>query len=332
MLGVLWAVAVVVVVGMSGTVRAQDAEVAGPAEDPASDEAEETEAPEEPEAVDPRLVEARQVISRGSQLFDAENYEAALAQFQRAYELLDGHPKRYITLGDIAEAYQRLFRYDLAVIYYQRFLDEAPADDPERGAVEATAEALAGFLGTVTVTLNVPTAEVWMDGHRIGDAPGDLQMPAGNHTLELRAPAHLPAQVEVRVIARGSETVEVELEAIPEPGGLSPAFFWTANGLAAASLLTGGIVGVVALVQHGDLRSKLGDPVMQFEVTQDDIDRVERLGLTADILLLTGVGLTAAAVVLYFLTDWGTDEAGSAIFLVPAVSPDGAGLTLRGAL
>ncbi|MCZ7685277.1 MAG: tetratricopeptide repeat protein [Sandaracinaceae bacterium] len=82
------------------------------------------------------MVEAREHLNRGTQLLQQENYDAALAEFQRAYDLVGDHPARHLILYNIALAHERMFRYDLALEYYNRFLAEAPADAPQRAEVQ----------------------------------------------------------------------------------------------------------------------------------------------------------------------------------------------------
>src|SRR5262245_41791367 len=52
---------------------------------------------------DPQYAEAKKYFERGVQFFDAENYDAALTEFERAYARLKGHPKRFFVLDNIGQ-------------------------------------------------------------------------------------------------------------------------------------------------------------------------------------------------------------------------------------
>src|SRR5688500_10228225 len=71
----------VVVVAPAATLRAQPESDA-----PATATSESVEAPE--------VQRARAHVDRAERLFDARNYEGALAEFERAHELLSAHPLR----------------------------------------------------------------------------------------------------------------------------------------------------------------------------------------------------------------------------------------------
>ncbi|MEI8258472.1 MAG: tetratricopeptide repeat protein [Deltaproteobacteria bacterium] len=50
----------------------------------------------------PAMVEAREHRRRGRALLDAGNPNGAIAEFQRVYELLEGHPRRFMVLSNLA--------------------------------------------------------------------------------------------------------------------------------------------------------------------------------------------------------------------------------------
>src|SRR5262245_49727578 len=93
----------------------------------------------------PNVVEAREHIQRGTELLEDENYDAALSEFERAYQLVGEHPARYLILFNIARAHEHRFRYDLALRYYHRYLDEGAEHAERRDDVEAAIHRLEGL-------------------------------------------------------------------------------------------------------------------------------------------------------------------------------------------
>lgn len=284
----------------------------------------------------PNVVEAREHLNRGTQLLQQENYDAALAEFERAYQLVGEHPARHLILYNIALAHERMFRYDLALDYYNRFLAEAPADAPQRAEVQGTIRTLENFLATLQIQSNVP-AEVWVANRQVGTSPGTVRIPAGRHTIELRAQGYTDGRREIQIAARESQTLEFTLsELAAQYRGISPIFFWGATGLAVAAALAGGGVGIGAVLRRGDVDAQLNDPVEMLDGGSLEAARrdIETLALTADILFGTAGVFAITAVVLAFLTDWGgapsSESPSAGLRVTPVAGPGFVGLGAEG--
>lgn len=284
------------------------------------------------------VAEGRRHFDQGRAFFDSNNYDAALAEFERAYELLDGRPNRYVLLFNIGQCHERLFRYDEALRYYRRYVTEGGASARDRSAVEATVRTLEGLLATVRVTVNVPHAEVWVDERRVGSAPGEVQIPGGRHVIELRERGYLPARQEVQLPARATRDLAFSLEVVPRGRGVRPVFFWTTAGAAALSAAVGAFFGVRALVMRGDVDSRLADPAGRYEVSDEDRQDIRQSALAADISYGGAALLAVGATVLFFVTDWGrgradgerTPGARTSLGVAPLAYGGGAGLQLLG--
>src|SRR5688572_30381121 len=223
-----------------------------------SQEAEAVEAPPEPPAPapapvppadaadDPQYAEAKKYFERGVQFFDAENYDAALTEFERAYAHLKGHPKRFFVLDNIGQCHERQFRYDRALEYYRRYLKEGGEAAEDRAVVTATIRTLEGLLATLTIQSNV-AAEVWVDDRLMGNAPGDVLVPGGLHVIELRAVGYEASKKEVNIAARERQTHQFTLNELSQYEGLSPVYFYSGIALSAVSLAAGGYFGMKAL-------------------------------------------------------------------------------------
>ena len=276
---------------------------------------------------------AKQHFRQGLAFAQAGDCRAAVAELETAYELVP----RPNALYNIAQCQERLFRYDLAVRFYERYLQEAPADAEDRPAVNAALSSLRNLLGTVHVESNVP-AEVWVDDRLAGQAPGDVLVPSGGHTVELRAKSYLPTRSEVRLV--GGQRVELQLELVKaqttvqvtQTTGIEPIFFWIGVG---ATALAGGVGGVLALrvsSLHSDAQ-KLA-PVDPRRTTERK--KIEDAELTADIFFASAALLGVGTAVLAFVTDWHSDEhaqpGAPSVSLLPASDGKGALLQVGGAL
>ncbi len=294
------------------------------------------EAQDPPSSDPPNVVQAREHLDRGTALLEQGNYDAALVEFMRAYDLVGEHPARPLILFNIARAHERLFRYDQALQYYSRFLEEAPADQPRRGEVQGTIAALEGLLATVQITSNVP-AEVWVDDREVGTSPGTVRIPGGSHVVLLRAEGYQDSRQQIQIAARETRALTFNLgELAAQYRGISPLFFWGAAGLAAAAGLAGGAMGIVALTRRGDVDAQLADPVLRHDGGSLEAARaeIETYALVADVLFGTAGVFAITAVVLAFLTDWGgapAEQAAAAdLQVVPVVGPSFTGLSLGG--
>lgn len=266
------------------------------------------------------LDEARAIVARGEALFARSNFDAALSEFARARQLLEGHPRQYFVLHNMALCHERMFRYDQALPLYERYLREAPPDEPDRAAVAAVVQTLRGLLSTLAIQSNVE-AEVWVDNRRVGDAPGEVLLSPGRHVIELRAKLYEAERRELSVGARERLRLRFELQRLSTYSGLPRLYFWTGVGLTGAALVAGTIFGARALDAQAEGERLAGlrlDPAPQEE-------RVQNLALAADVLFGSAAVLGVTTTVLFFLTDWGTREEQA-----PAAAIEVAPFALRG--
>ena len=278
-----------------------------------SEAASEAEAPEpEPDPAAERLNEARERIGTGETLFSEGNYDAALAEFQRAGELLSDHPMHFLVLYNIGKCYEQLFRYGDAMEYYRRYLEEGGADQPDAGEVRAKIDLLQSLLGVIQLSVNVPDYEVWVDGRRVGQNVTTIMVPGGSHRVEVRADGYVQETQETQLTARGEESLTFELEALAEEyEGLSPVLFWSSAGIGAAALVGGVALAGTARSRRNAIDAAANSGDMSREIraaTVDAQDEIKKLSISADVLFGTALLFGAAAVGLAFATDWGGDE------------------------
>lgn len=311
------------------------ADPAAPAEQAASPEDEA--APEEPES--PELAEAMERYGDAERLFEQGDFRGALAEFQRIYELLEGHPNQFFVLFNLGRAYEELHRYDLAIEMYQRYLDEGGQDGEDRAEVEASLRALERLLGTVAITLTPggpETAEVWLGEWQVGVAPGEVQIPGGQHTIEVRAQGYEVLRRQIQVPSRQRVELELTMAQLSDFRGVSPALFVASTALAVASLGVGIGLGVNAMMLHDDANQCRGtrgcmlDPSARRQEIND-------FALAADVMYGVAGLFAVTSVVLVFVTDWGAmpeaevlpgAQQQASFRLLPAIGPQHAGLVL----
>ncbi|MBI5512287.1 MAG: PEGA domain-containing protein [Deltaproteobacteria bacterium] len=263
------------------------------------------------------------------------NYNAALTEFEEAYRLLEGHPRRYVELRNIAECYQNLGQYDRALTAFQRYLQEGGPGAEDRPRYEAAIAALESTLGSFDIQVNLPSAEVWVDDRQVGVAPGRVRVPGGRHLVELRASGHSPSRQEAQVASRQTTPLAFTLEVLGR-GGMAPVFFWSALGATAVTASVGAVFGVLALSARSDVNTRLAssDDATRFSVGPGDQQRITSLATTADILYASAGVLAVGTAVLYFITDFRGGRAAPAqgsLRLRPLVGPGGLGVGLGGA-
>ncbi|MDQ3031952.1 MAG: PEGA domain-containing protein [Myxococcota bacterium] len=319
--------------------RAQDA---APAEPAPAEPAPAEPAPAEPAPSagedTPAYREALERFEDAQRVFDQGDYRAALAEFQRIYDLLEGHPNRHFVLFNLGRSYEELHRYDRAIQMYQRYLDEGGAAAEDRADVEASLRALERLLGTVVIVLEgsepPETAEVWLGEWQVGQAPGEVHIPAGQHVIEIRAPGYETARREIEVPARRSVGLSLELGKLSDFRGLHPAAFISTTVLAVGALAVGIGFGIHALSLNADATTCRNTPHCSIDV-ETRRREIRDTALVADVLYGTAGLFAVTSLVLAFLTDWGSAPTpelmspDSALQLTPAFGPDGASLQLR---
>ena len=286
-------------------------------------------APTRADAQPPNVVEANERVARGEQLFTQGDFDGALAEFEQAYEVIGDNPNRFNILFNIGQSHERRFRYDLAMRYYRRYLDEGGAGGEGAMQVQASINALEGLLATLHINVNVEGAQVWVEDRQVGTAPGDVLVTGGRHVVELRADGYAPSRQEIQIAPRTEQSLDFSLSEFT--GGLEPVYFWIFAGAAVAVGLAGGGVGIGAMLRRGDVDAQLQDPARRFMVGDAERSDIETLALTADILYGTAGLLAVTAVVLAILTDWdgGGDNASESARLLPYGGPTGAGVQLE---
>lgn len=162
----------------------------------------------------PTPSEAEVRFQRGLELFNVRNYEGALAEFQRSYELSGMAGLLY----NLARTYQALGRYPEAARAIERYLREASDLSAERRAeVEGMLTQTRSFIARIDLRIEPADAHVavTLDGDAVQDpqcAEG-LAVGPGRHAIEATGEGWQTASASV-VLASGDRR-EVRLTLRP---------------------------------------------------------------------------------------------------------------------
>ena len=308
----------------------------------------------QPSRRDPDRERARELFERAVQLMENQDWSAALVQLEASFRL---QPTQ-VGLFNMGLCYKGLRRYGAAIGAFQRLVDEFADRGSEARVALARTELrnLRGLFGTVEVRVDVPGAEITVDGTVIGTAPlaAPLELAAGNHVIRAHHEGRTPAEHEVGVIAGAATSVELTLRAIEAPElaadhpppdappsppppdrpvrrprrarghsapaaerhGLRPVWFWSTAGLAAAGAVTTTILG--ALVVAGDADYRASRPRLA-----SDRDAGKQLALFTDVALGVAIVAAVGAVLLYGPTEFAArpDVDGASARRRPRLSP-----------
>jgi len=209
------------------------------------------------------MARAKEAYSRGQELFDAGDFEAAVAAFQ---ESLDAFP-HYRTIFNIALCHEKLGQIAEAVAMYQRYVDW-PAEVPNREEVAAKLEELRAEL---------PPEPEPDDGSASasGDPGGSASAPDGSG-------------------ATGGSSTSNDEEQGPDlilPG-------WVTVSVGAAGLITGGVLIGLAQSKSNEIAKVDGvyyDPA-EHDALQEDGRKLEVGGWVAG-----GIGAAAVTAGLIML-------------------------------
>src|SRR3954451_15330684 len=113
--------------------------------------------------------EARTRFQRGVQLFHEGSFEAALAEFRKAYQVAPS----YRLLYNIGQVHYELHDYVGALKSFRQYLGDGSAEVPPERRVQVDAEIkkLQGLCGYLEVTAEPEGADILVDDVPVGIAP-----------------------------------------------------------------------------------------------------------------------------------------------------------------
>ncbi len=281
-------------------------------------------------------------FQRGVQLHEEGDYDAALVEFQRAYDALPD----YRVLYNVGVTYLAQRSYVLSLRAFERYLvlGGATLDPARRAEVEERIANLRQRVGFLVLEVNVDDAEVLVDGEAVARTPvrAPLSLDVGRHRVEVRAAGHLPEQRTISV-AGGDELEPVVAPVAsapphapdlttPEPPRrdlrpLAIGGFVSTAVLAAAAGTTGGL----ALRSHRDYEDAAGTYPGDAQALSDARSRTRTLSVVTDALGATAIalGVTSLVVILVDRAHRRGDDQGEDDRLELSFGPLGASLRAR---
>lgn len=273
-----------------------------------------------PEPTEQAKAEAKQRFARGIELYQEGDYNLALIEFERVYDLVPD----YRVLYNIGQVSIQLGRYARATRALSRYLAEGGEKlDPERvSAVQADLEMLKGRTAYLTITTNLEGAQIFLDDRLVGVAPlkDAILVDAGEHRVNVRKPGFNSTPTQVTLAGGEKVSVDVALTAEPQrkpetviverpaPGAGAEErepktamwIGWSTTGALAASAAVFGILGISARTELEDDKNNPTTAANQERVLEEREEqerRAKTMFMTADIL--GAAAIVAGGVSLY---------------------------------
>jgi hypothetical protein len=273
---------------------------------------------------DLQVRQARGHFARGVQLYREADYDGALAEFTRCYQLAPNYRILYNLGQTQAQRHDYVEAINLLGQYLEHGGDEISG--PRRQETEQDLSVLRDRIATVDIRGNVADAELFVDGRYRGPVPHtrSVAFNPGPTELRLEKPGHAAAVHRVTLAGGDVLTLVFRLEPMPnanlEPArplapwpaedSASQTGLWLSVG--ATSLLLGGTVSFALLTANAN--RDLDDELRQLQSDPNAGDamraKVKRLAAITDAF---GVGtvLGAGAVVYFLLSDPAMSSYGS---------------------
>lgn len=155
--------------------------------------------------------QASQRFQRGVSLYRERSFEAALAEFNRAYELAPN----YRVLFNIGQVHVERGNFVAGIKAFRQYLnDGGTAIDPARVTeVQTEISRLEGRIANITVTTNVAGAELLVDGEPLGKLPqAHVPVNAGLRRISLRKNGYEADEVRVMLATGEEKAFEIKLQ------------------------------------------------------------------------------------------------------------------------
>lgn len=165
---------------------------------------------------EPARTEAKRHFDRGIALYNDNDLDAALTEFEASYQT-------YPTAGvlyNIGIVHKALHRYSEAITALERYLADAKSPPRERVAeVTQLIAEMRALIGQLALTITPAGASVVVDGRSVGTAPlAPLSLGAGHHVIELAAAEHEPLRQEVTIMAGKPLALKLALKEVRKTG------------------------------------------------------------------------------------------------------------------
>ena len=262
--------------------------------------------------------EARERFQRGVALYREGSFDAALAEFRRAYEIAPNYRILYNLAQVQVERHDSVAALNLFGQYLQQGGTEIDAE--RRAQVERDMQSLRGRVADLTIESNVAGAQLTIDGVESGTLPlaGPVQVNSGVRQVTLAKPGY--QSVSRSVTIAGAQPIKLALTLQPLDGGSEAAGagakssakeptgteqshglstgFWVSA--VATGVFTGAAVtfGVVSLNRNQKLDDEFNRYPTDPKAIEDARSSLKTSALLTDVF--TGAAIVGAAATVYF--------------------------------
>lgn len=258
--------------------------------------------------------DARSLFLRGQTAYSQGDYEGAAALWERAY----GLDARVGLQFNLSQCYERLGRLEDAARSLQTYVDGTDPEDERLPDARARLAAIRERIARTAVRLEggPEGAILLVDGEDRGrlPRPDPLLLSPGSHEIRVTSPGYVDFASSVSVPAGQVVDVGIVMNRVPSATGEPSIASLALVGGGAAVLVTGLIIGGVALNEAGNAPSSTGS----------EADGARTLALVSDILWPIGSAAIVGGLV-WLIVDVTTPLTASgdrsAFQLVPLVGP-----------
>jgi hypothetical protein len=274
-------------------------------------------------------------FDEGRELFEQGRFKEACEKFELSMQL-DPSPGTLLNLGNCYEPQGDLLK---ALGVFERALAEAQkAGDRKKRAAwsDAARERIASLskrIPELTIEAAEPGIAVQLDGKPYATLGQPQRQNPGRHHVEVSAPGKRTFTTSFELLDGQPLTLRLPpleaIEATPDPIAPAPALAsppaqdldserrfgiwpWIAGGTGAALLGTSLVTGLMASSKAAQLEDECPEMVCTDESLESVRDSAMTLGITTDILWITGALAVATGVTLFVL-DYGKAEPGAAL-------------------
>ncbi|HEY2515394.1 MAG TPA: PEGA domain-containing protein [Polyangiaceae bacterium] len=263
-------------------------------------------------STDPSNAEAREHYQRGIAYYKEGDFKLSLLEFRRAYDLSHNHRILY----NLGRVHEQLNDYAQALISFEQYLREGGATVAAERRDEVMVEVadLRGKTAHVEISVDVASADVFVDGVPIGKSPlvAPILLDAGDHRIEVQRSGYESARRFVTLAARDSARLAVHLDEIKarvvvsatgavespkaQPRSAVPA--WIAWSTTGALAVGAGVTGLLASSKANQLNTLVASPTSTADQRASLQNQARGLAIASDVLAATAV--VAGGFGLYF--------------------------------
>lgn len=256
--------------------------------------------------------EAVQRFERGVKLYEAENYEGALVEFNTAYKVSGN----YKLLYNIAICQTALKDYAVAVDTFNKYLTEGGSEisDARKKDVNDRLSKLALHVSRVKITTDAPAgATLSIDDQPVGTTPlpNEIAVKIGRRQFALTANGRTVTKTVD--INSGEQNAPVNIPftqavtsapdtAPTTPREAAPSFPIVWWGLTAALGAGAAVTGILAVGKRNDFERDQATFGVTKKTLEDDRSKAQTMGIVTDVLLAATV--VGAGVSTYFTIDY----------------------------